>query len=135
MLAYLLALLDGWWSRVDSNVTTELLPLLQLLVIGAVEDLELAYNGFRAMLATLLLRPALPNSETIKQGCEVLFWSSCDTVLREVAYIGAGRSRIGVCTYGAVARWRIRAGRTIRWQRYTILCRLSACILVRRTSD
>ena len=115
--AYLLALGDGWWSRVDPNVTTELLPLLQLLVVGAIEDLELAYDGFGAMLVTLLLRPALPNGETIEHGGEVLLWTSCDTTLREVAYITARGFRLAVYTCGDVARWRARAGSADRCKR------------------
>jgi hypothetical protein len=137
--AYLLALGDGWWSRVDPNITTELLPLLQFLVIGAIDDLELAYNGFGAMLVTLLLRPALPDSETIEHGGEVLFGPGYDAVLCKVAFIDARRSRLAAFTCGAVARCFVRAGNTIRYnyQRYTniILCRLSASILARRISD
>lgn len=46
---------DGLWNRLDPNVATQLLPLLQLFGVGAVDVVDLVRDSFLSVLLLLLL--------------------------------------------------------------------------------
>lgn len=57
--AYFLAFRDRQGDWFNQDIATQLLPLLQLAAVAAVDGVDLAHDSFDSMLLTLLLRPVL----------------------------------------------------------------------------